>query len=220
MSSNGDGRSTSAVKDPKIRHEWYQTDAEVVVSVFIKNVKGANFDTEIQTRSLSLSVKLPTGADVIFDLDPLSHDVVPAQSSARALSTKIEVKLIKAKPGIKWHKLEGEDDESTSMQASSNRTGPSYPTSARHKTNWDKLAKEAAEEESKLPDNKDPNSGGEVELNRLFKKLYADATDDQRMAMMKSYSESSGTSLSTNWDEVKKGKVQTQPPDGMYAKKW
>ena len=38
----------------------------------------------------------------------------------------------------------------------------------------------------------------------MFQKLYADATDEQRRAMVKSYQESNGTSLSTNWDEVKK----------------
>ena len=33
------------------------------------------------------------------------------------------------------------------------------------------------------------------------------------MAMMKSYQESNGTALSTSWDEVKKGRVETKPPD-------
>jgi hypothetical protein len=32
--------------------------------------------------------------------------------------------------------------------------------------------------------------------------------------MEKSYIESNGTSLSTNWEEVKQGKVETKPPDG------
>jgi len=38
--------------------------------------------------------------------------------------------------------------------------------------------------------------------------------------MMKSYIESNGTALSTNWEEVGKGKVETSPPEGMTAKKW
>lgn len=41
-----------------------------------------------------------------------------------------------------------------------------------------------------------------------------------RRAMMKSFTESNGTSLSTNWDEVGKGKVETVPPEGVEAKKW
>lgn len=38
--------------------------------------------------------------------------------------------------------------------------------------------------------------------------------------MIKSYQESNGTALSTNWEDVKKGPVETQPPDGLEAKKW
>lgn len=37
----------------------------------------------------------------------------------------------------------------------------------------------------------------------FFQHLFAGADDDTRRAMMKSYVESNGTSLSTNWDEVK-----------------
>jgi suppressor of G2 allele of SKP1 len=36
--------------------------------------------------------------------------------------------------------------------------------------------------------------------------------------MMKSFSESNGTALSTNWDEVGKKRVEVTPPDGMIAK--
>lgn len=38
--------------------------------------------------------------------------------------------------------------------------------------------------------------------------------------MEKSYVESNGTALSTNWDEVSKGRVETKPPDSMVAKNW
>jgi hypothetical protein len=57
-------------------------------------------------------------------------------------------------------------------------------------------------------------------VNYFFKKLYKGATPEQQRAMMKSFTESNGTSLSTNWDEVKSGKVATIPPDGVEAKEW
>ena len=56
--------------------------------------------------------------------------------------------------------------------------------------------------------------------NSFFKKLYKGASPEVQRAMMKSYTESNGTSLSTNWEEVSKGKVETLPPDGMEAKQW
>jgi suppressor of G2 allele of SKP1 len=38
--------------------------------------------------------------------------------------------------------------------------------------------------------------------------------------MIKSYQESNGTALSTNWSEVGKKRVEISPPEGMVAKKW
>ena len=77
--------------------------------------------------------------------------------------------------------------------------------------NWDALAKDAVEEEK--PE-------GEEALNALFKQIYRDGTDEQRKAMMKSFQESGGTCLSTNWEDVGKRTVEITPPDGMEAKKW
>jgi suppressor of G2 allele of SKP1 len=38
--------------------------------------------------------------------------------------------------------------------------------------------------------------------------------------MIKSYTESGGTVLSTNWKEVGKSKVKGSAPDGMIMKEW
>ena len=38
--------------------------------------------------------------------------------------------------------------------------------------------------------------------------------------MMKSFVESGGTVLSTNWDEVGKKEVKGSPPKGLEMKKW
>ena len=48
---------------------------------------------------------------VLFDLDPLTHAVDVAGSSHRANPAKIEIKMKKKQPGIKWAKIEGEDEE-------------------------------------------------------------------------------------------------------------
>lgn len=66
----------------------------------------------------------------------------------------------------------------------------------------------------------DPNAGGDTALNGFFQQLYSGADEDSRRAMMKSFVESGGTTLSTNWDEVGKGNVEVKPPEGSEWKKW
>ena len=71
------------------------------------------------------------------------------------------------------------------------------------------LAKEAEEK-----------AEGEAALNEMFQKIYSDASDDVKKAMNKSFSESGGTVLSTNWNEIGKEKTEVKPPDGMEWKNW
>jgi len=81
-----------------------------------------------------------------------------------------------------------------------------YPSSSKKRHNWDEIVKASAAEDEALSKDrsKDPNAGGDQALNEMFQKLYADATDDQRKAMIKSYQESNGTALSTDWNDVSK----------------
>ena len=89
-----------------------------------------------------------------------------------------------------------------------------YPTSSHYTRNWDKLVSDIKQEE------KDEKLDGDAALNQLFQKIYADANEDTKKAMMKSFYESGGTVLSTNWKDVGKEKVEVKPPDGMEYKKW
>nr|CAD2140874.1 unnamed protein product [Meloidogyne enterolobii] len=97
---------------------------------------------------------------------------------------------------------EQQDNSKPSLPTSS---GPS-DLSAKY-AKWDKLAKEV-----------DENDEAEDSVDKLFQKIYQDASDDTKKAMIKSFTESKGTVLSTNWSEVKKAQVEMKPPKGSEFK--
>ncbi|CAL1544178.1 unnamed protein product [Lymnaea stagnalis] len=198
---------------PKVKYDWYQTHTHVVVTLLVKNVKKENLTVDSEKRKLKVDIVEPS---VSLDLT-LAHLVDPVQTAVKIFSTKIEIKLKKGE-GIQWSKLEGsiEEEEKVCPLAAApiQEEPPRYPSSSHHTRDWDKIAKEVTEEE------KDEKLEGDAALNQFFQKIYADASDETKKAMMKSFSESGGTVLSTNWDEVGAKKVEVKPPDGMEFKKW
>jgi suppressor of G2 allele of SKP1 len=161
---------------------------------------------------VSLQFPLPSGSEYDFTLDPLYAPIDISASKVSVMGTKIEISLKKKAPGQKWGSLEGSGEsvkltERPAAPAAS--TGPAYPTSSRRGTkDWDKVASSLTAKKDKKKDGKDDGDesddsdvGGDA-VDGFFKKLYKGADDDTRRAMMKSYIESKGTSLSTNWSEV------------------
>jgi suppressor of G2 allele of SKP1 len=211
----GAGDSLSMPSMQKARYDWYQTEREVVVNVLLKNVKGENCKVTINETSLSVTIKLETGNEYSLELD-LAHPIVTAGSSYRPLGTKVEIRLQKAE-GHHWATLEG-DGKPPSIKASDStaeKAKSGYPTSStRGPKNWDAIERQVKEEEDKEA------LDGDSAVNKLFQKIYSEASDDVKRAMNKSYSESGGTCLSTDWKDVSKKKVKVKPPSGMEYKKW
>lgn len=143
---------------------------------------------------------------------PSASDVQKPAAVSRAAtvstSTTSTASQAPAPPAI----LQQQQKPSSSSAAAASDRPPSYPTSSRHGAkDWEKLA--ADEDE-------DTKAAEGADVDFFFKQLYKNATPEQQRAMMKSYVESSGTALSTNWDDVKDRTVETKPPEGVEAKKW
>ncbi|KAL9125090.1 MAG: hypothetical protein Q9217_005653 [Psora testacea] len=242
-STNSSHAQPQVVQTPpnKIRHEWYQQNDTVIVSLFAKGIPKDKAIVDIKPTSLEVSFPLPTGSAFDFSLDPLFAKIDPSASSHKIMSTKAEFTLKKATPGHKWANLEGTgsvEDSTTGegvddevkraiLADKKTKTGPAYPTSSKSgPKNWDKLANDLTKKPKKKEGADDTDDDPYIDdeegdpVNGFFKTLYKGADDDTRRAMMKSYQESNGTALSTNWGEVGKGKVETTPPDGMEAKPW
>lgn len=235
----------------KVRHEWYQNNQSVTLTIYAKGIPKDKLEVEISHDSIFVTFPHPSNPETsfTFTLDPLFADINPAKSKYAVMATKVELVLNKQIPGQKWITLEGSSDAPTktltptaqenviAQDTSTQPIGPSYPTSSKSgPKNWDKLAsdlvakgKKKKQKSSKKQrpadetaagsgyDQGDSDSGidsdyGGDPADAFFKKLYAGADDDTKRAMMKSYQESNGTSLSTNWTEVGKGKVEPVPP--------
>lgn len=202
----------SAMPVPKISHDWYQTETTVVVEVRIKKLSANQVTVDFHPTSLSVTAKLPVGSDYSLELD-LAHPISPEQSSYKVMSTKLEIKLRKAE-GVRWAALEGDGSSPLpggAPPAAAAASGVKAPYASGR--DWSKIEKNLADEAKEEKE-------GEAALNEMFQKIYGDANDDVRRAMNKSFQESGGTVLSTNWSEIGKEKTEVKPPDGMEWKKY
>ncbi|XP_026739864.1 protein SGT1 homolog [Trichoplusia ni] len=200
---------------PKIKHDWYQTEAQVVITVLIKNAPKDKVKVHYGERSLSLSSVIPdSDSEYSLELD-LAHEIVPCMCAHVVTPSKIEVKLRK-KEGLRWTQLDGdrkEDSVKAIPQAVIDASGPKQPPKL-FKKDWDKIEQDIKKmEEEEKPE-------GDAALNALFQKIYGEGSDEVRRAMNKSFVESGGTVLSTNWNQVGQDKVEMKPPDGVEFKKW
>lgn len=200
---------------PKIKHDWYQTESQVVITILIKNAPVDSVKIHYGDRSLSVSSAIPN-SDSEYSLElELAHEVVPSMCFHTVTPSKIEVKL-KKKEGLRWTQLEGEGKEDKVKaipQAVIDASGPQQPPKL-FKKDWDKIEKDIKKmEEEEKPE-------GDAALNALFQKIYGEGSDEVRRAMNKSFVESGGTVLSTNWNQVGQDKVEVKPPDGLEFKKW
>ncbi|XP_072850860.1 protein SGT1 homolog isoform X1 [Pogona vitticeps] len=199
-------------RSSKIKYDWYQTESHVIVTIMIKNVKKDEVRVQFSEKELNTLVKLSSEEDYNLKLN-LLHPIIPEQSSFRILSTKIEIKMKKPE-AIRWEKLEGDGGSKLKQFTPVSDSVLLYPSSSHYTRNWDRLVVELKEEE------KNEKLEGDAALNKLFQQIYSDGTDEVKRAMNKSFMESGGTVLSTNWSDVGKRKVEVNPPDDMEWKKF
>ncbi|KAH7191991.1 SGS domain-containing protein [Fusarium flagelliforme] len=226
------------------RIQEFQNNDTMSVSIFSKKVNKEKLQVKFGSDSVSLdSVVWPDGSEKPLSFSLWGH-INTETSTYRVTPNKVELTLKKRDPGM-WKQLKGEDnanpvsEKTESMipaqeatkpvqaakppsEASSSPStviqdkgkGPAAPETATHPTSskagkkdWDNIGA-------------DIDSDEEKDVNAFFKKLYKGSNPEQQRAMMKSFIESNGTSLSTDWNDVKDRTVETHPPEGVEARKW
>ncbi|RZC31282.1 protein SGT1 homolog A-like [Glycine soja] len=207
-------KNEATLNRPKYRHEYYQKPEEVVVTIFAKGISAKDVVVDFGEQILSVTIDVP-GQDAYHYQPRLFGKIIPNNCRVEVLSTKIEIRLAKAE-AINW----------TSLEYGKNTLPPiinrpivqseraSYPSPKPRTKDWDKLEAQVKKEE------KEEKLDGDAALNKLFRDIYQNADEDMRRAMSKSFLESNGTVLSTDWKEVGSKKVEGSPPEGMELKKW
>ncbi|KAH0485698.1 MAG: uncharacterized protein KVP18_000925 [Porospora cf. gigantea A] len=187
-----------------VRWDFSQSTAKIEVAIYLKGLLTENVDVKIEETSLTVNVVNDT--PFILAVARLYDGVMPANSSWRVSPYKVEISLAKRTPGVLWPSLEHSLQPANSVSQSDATAGTVR--------DWDKLLKEEVVEDDAF------NTGDKSMA--FFRKLYNDADPDTQRAMMKSYVESSGTSLSTNWAEVQQKNYaeNAEPPEGQLAKSW
>jgi len=197
-----------------LRHEFYESDESVTISVFDKGADPEQVAIKFEPRKLSY-----TNGDKELLLEPLKGQINPEASEFTVGKVKVEIRLAKMAHG-RWGCLIGDAPDPLASFPSAPNAAPGSTTQRKPQKNWEGITTNILSAEKEKTTDQDPNVGGDATLNGFFQKIFGDADDDTKRAMLKSYQESGGTTLSTNWDEVKKSKVEVKPPAGSEWKKW
>jgi suppressor of G2 allele of SKP1 len=168
-----------------LRSDWYQlTEETVVLVLYGKDLKEKNLS--INAESNKITVLYPD--ESIAFASELAHPVDHKRTTVNFSVPKVEITLYKQDPSINWNSLA----PAVTTQSTTSR-----------QDKWSKVTVSKEEEE-------EPTSG---DVESFFKSIYANADEDSRKAMIKSFTESGGACLSTNWKDVAQKKVEYVPYD-------
>ena len=209
------------------KHQWYQSQTHVTIEVLARDVRASEAEFAATEDSATVTIRREPRNGNAAETPPyalrlrLFGGIHPADSKLTVGVAKVELRLRKSE-AIQWSDLTAEAREKTKATqplnfSDASMSRPAYPSSkaaqTKRPTDWDKLEAELDAEEEEAP-------SGDAALNKLFQDIYGKADEETRRAMNKSFQESGGTVLSTNWAEIGSKTTEAQPPEGMESRKY
>ena len=209
------------------KHQWYQSQTHVTIEVLARDVRASEAEFAATEDSATVTIRREPRNGNAAETPPyalrlrLFGGIHPADSKLTVGIAKVELRLRKSE-AIQWSDLTAEAREKTKATqplnfSDASMSRPAYPSSkaaqTKRPTDWDKLEAELDAEEEEAPT-------GDAALNKLFQDIYGKADEETRRAMNKSFQESGGTVLSTNWAEIGSKTTEAQPPEGMESRKY
>ena len=209
------------------KHQWYQSQTHVTIEVLARDVRASEAEFAATEDSATVTIRREPRNGNAAETPPyalrlrLFGGIYPTDSKLTVGVAKVELRLRKSE-AIQWSDLTAEAREKTKATqplnfSDASMSRPAYPSSkaaqTKRPTDWDKLEAELDAEEEDAPT-------GDAALNKLFQDIYGKADEETRRAMNKSFQESGGTVLSTNWAEIGAKTTEAQPPEGMECKKY
>lgn len=202
---NTSSKTALSLTHEKTRKEWYQTSNTVVISLFTdrlpESVSSIHSELNSVNNTLTLSWNLSKeNSEFQYSIN-LSNPIINNSIKFKIFTKKLEITIDKLDSGKTWKTLDNTNEQNTKND----------DVKTKKQKDWSKINFDEYE------DDLEENNGS---ADAFFQKLYANADPDTKRAMMKSFIESNGTTLNTNWDDVKNKKVETSPPEGMELKHW
>jgi len=205
---------------PKVRVDWCQSNKNITITLFIKNMKKEDVVATCDTQNISCKLTLPDG-DIFENKWFLWGAIKTKKFKFSVGKVKVELTAPKLKRGD-WESLEDSVHEKAHADKEKAKRRQNLQTEYVQQKDkhtqqyWDDLDKQQKKEEEEL------KPEGQDAMDKLFKQIFRDATPETRRAMQKSYQTSGGTVLSTNWKEVSKTDYEKNitPPKGMEVRKY
>lgn len=179
--------SSAVAATPSVRIDHFQTPTHINAYLYVSQL--ANYTPKVEATASNLEISFQNKEkpeDSFVRSINLYGLIEPELLQEKVYPTKLEIQMRKKTAGT-WPELEKGSKESS----------PDVPVITAPTTkDWSKI---------QLDDDSDDDINTSENPDDFFKALYADADDDTRRAMMKSFVESGGTALSTDWDKVARG---------------